>query len=125
MRCYALKCVRAVTEGEDEPEEQGGGQTDLLLDEEVKAVLIKADILMPSVAQAFREGTKEDIVLKIKNKAGISALLKAACTKHGVSYSHACSISAPSVQGACTLWHPPTPRAPVGMHCVGEGRGWL
>lgn len=118
MRCYALKCVRAVTEGEDEPEDQGGGQTDLLLDEEVKAVLIKADIMTPSVAQAFRQGTKEDIVLKIKNKGGISALLKAACTKHGVSYSHACPL--------CTRrMHPPTPRAPVGMHCVGEGRGWL
>ena len=101
MLCNA--CAQSPKARTSRKKEQGGGQTDLLLDEEVKAVLIKADILMPSVAQAFREGTKEDIVLKIKNKAGISALLKAACTRHGVSYSHACSISAPSVQGACTL----------------------
>ena len=46
-------------------------------------MLLFADITVAD----FRTGDKDEIIRKITSKSGISALLKSACTKHGVSTS--------------------------------------
>ena len=82
MHCTAQSRRRRAKEGEDSNTEEEDSNN-LLEDNEIKAVLLFADI---TVAQ-FRAGEKAAIISKIAGKVGISALLKAACTKHGVSIS--------------------------------------
>ena len=78
---YACVVMLAVTDAEEEGGGNGGNQpTSLLEDGEVQAALMFAGI----TTDAFKTSNKGSIVDKIKGKSGISALLKAACTKHGV-----------------------------------------